>query len=264
MTKILAVIFVILALPNALHAAENAQITMLGLFHFSNPGLDKVKTDQIDVTTAANQRYLDNLSNKLQVEFKPTAVLVECPPSTQNNINTQFQQYLSGSFELPINETYQIGFRVAKGSGIAQVTCYDEKQIQWQPAKMMQLMAGHEHATQAKFDNFIQSITNKLQSMQASMSLRELLIAHNQPDFDNLNKSFYLLTSSVGAGKGFEGADAAASWWHRNFRMYANIQKVAVPGSRVLVIGGQGHTAILKGFAAIDPARELVDIKQYL
>ncbi|MBE0669690.1 MAG: hypothetical protein IH588_03805, partial [Anaerolineales bacterium] len=68
----------------------------------------------------------------------------------------------------------------------------------------------------------------------------------------------------VGAGRTFEGADAAASWWHRNFRMYANIQRYAEPGEKVLAIGGQGHTAILKDLLKFDLDREAVDIVQYL
>lgn len=47
-------------------------------------------------------------------------------------------------------------------------------------------------------------------------------------------------------------ADASASWWQRNFRMYANIQKVAQPGERIIAIGGSGHMAILKQLLAID------------
>ena len=39
------------------------------------------------------------------------------------------------------------------------------------------------------------------------------------------------------------GADASASWWQRNFRMYALIQQHAQPGARDIAIGGQGHTA---------------------
>ena len=60
------------------------------------------------------------------------------------------------------------------------------------------------------------------------------------------------------------GADAAASWWHRNFRMYANIQKAAALGDRVLVVAGQGHTAILKELLAADDQRRARDVREYL
>ena len=53
-----------------------------------------------------------------------------------------------------------------------------------------------------------------------------------------------------------------ASWWHRNFRMYAYIQQHAGPGKRVVAIGGQGHTAILKDLLADDPDRVAADVHE--
>ena len=79
-----------------------------------------------------------------------------------------------------------------------------------------------------------------------------------------MNKSIYLRTNDVDAGRGFVGADAAASWWHRNFRMYANIQQVATPGHRVIALAGQGHTAILKDMLAVDDRRVAEDVRPYL
>ena len=86
----------------------------------------------------------------------------------------------------------------------------------------------------------------------------------NDSDRDALNRSLYILTNHVGDDDSFVGADAAASWWHRNFRMYALVQRYAQPGERVLVIGGQGHTAILRLLLADDRDREAVDVRPYL
>ena len=71
------------------------------------------------------------------------------------------------------------------------------------------------------------------------------------------------MTNQVGEDDNFVGADATASWWHRNFRMFAIIQRYAQPGERVLVIGGQGHTAILKQLLD-DDERRAVDVTPYL
>jgi predicted proteasome-type protease len=45
--------------------------------------------------------------------------------------------------------------------------------------------------------------------------------------------------------------------------MFAVIQRYAQPGERVLVIGGQGHVAILKLFLD-DDERRAVDVTSYL
>ena len=46
--------------------------------------------------------------------------------------------------------------------------------------------------------------------------------------------------------------------------MYANIQAYAPPGSRVLAIGGQGHTAILKDLLRLDKERVGVDVRPFI
>ena len=45
--------------------------------------------------------------------------------------------------------------------------------------------------------------------------------------------------------------------------MYANIQKVGQPGERLIVIGGQGRTAILKQFLRIDHRLEEKKVDGY-
>src|SRR5690606_29070062 len=102
------------------------------------------------------------------------------------------------------------------------------------------------------FDDAIAKAQTAETAAHRDLSLRELLTRSNDPEQDRLNKDLYLVTNSAGAGAGFEGADATARWWHRNFRMYANVQRYAKPGQRVLVIAGQGHAAILRDFLAID------------
>lgn len=99
---------------------------------------------------------------------------------------------------------------------------------------------------------------------QATLPLSELLRLANSPERDRENKDLYIATNAADAGGGFVGADASASWWHRNFRMYANVQKAAAPGRRVLVIGGAGHTAILQDLLAIDRQRKAEPVAPYL
>jgi hypothetical protein len=91
-----------------------------------------------------------------------------------------------------------------------------------------------------------------------------MLARANTQEMDNLNMGSYLITNSIGVGDGYSGADSTASWWHRNFRMYANIQKVAQPGTRVLALAGSGHTAILKFLLALDSQRESEDILHFI
>ena len=70
---------------------------------------------------------------------------------------------------------------------------------------------------------------------------------------DQENKNIYLALNSVGAEDGsFYGADSSASWWHRNFRVYAKIQQQAKTNAKVFALAGQGHTAVLKDFVNLN------------
>ena len=251
-----------ISLPAIAEQTDDSKVMLFGVFHFANPGRDTVKTEQIDVMTDENQAYLEGLATRIAA-FKPTNVLVECEPAASETYQTKFQSYLEGG-DLPgSNENYQLGFRVAKLAGLKGVTCYDAS-FDWLAKPLFDYMETRDQAGKQQFDNEIARFTELMTYNHQHLSLKELLAWSNDPAMDRENKNLYLMTNAAGAGDGFEGADASASWWQRNFRMYANIQKVAVPGTRVVVFGGQGHTAILKDLLAIDMQRTAEPVIPYL
>ncbi|MDP5189251.1 DUF5694 domain-containing protein [Rheinheimera baltica] len=266
MKKLSALVFLATSLligAQTVRAEEPAQIMLLGTFHFTNPGLDTVKTSVLDVTSADSQQYLQAFSQKLAQDFAPTDVLLECAVGFQGKLNEQYQQYLKGEFTLPVNEIYQLGFRAAKAAGGSAVRCFDEQEIQWNAEPLFEQMPAKAPAIQAAFDALIADVTAQSNDMHRTLSLADLLRAMNSEQQYRLNKSIYLLSNEVGAGDGFVGADAAASWWHRNFRMYANIQLAASPGKRVLVIAGQGHIAVINDFLVSDTQRKAVFVDSF-
>lgn len=256
-------LFLLMSLFSSILKAEEAQVMLFGVFHFANPGLDVIKTDQINVMSDENQQYLENLTARL-AEFQPTHVLLECTSQQSEQLNDRYKDYLSTTFELSSNETFQLGFRIARKAGLEQLHCYDEREIGWDAENLFEYIANQAPEMQAQMDIAIEDVTNRIAEDHRTKSLRQLLLQSNSEEADRLNKSFYLMTNSVGAGTNFYGADAAASWWHRNFRMYANIQNLATPDTRLIVIGGQGHTAILKDLLKLDSEREAADIVPFL
>ncbi len=234
---------------------EPAKVMMMGVFHFANPGRDMVKSGVINVMTKDNQAYLDGLATRLAT-FHPTDVLLECDPKDQAAFQKNFDGYRQGSFALKSNEIYQVGFRVAKLAGLDKITCFDEATIGWDAEPMFNYIKKNEPSTQADMDAMYKSLSERGNHEQSTLTLPQLLQLTNDAARDRENKGLYILTNAVDAGGSFAGADASASWWHRNFRMYANVQKVAAPGHRVLVVAGAGHTAILKDLLAIDSQRQ--------
>ncbi len=243
--------------------SPNAQVLLMGTFHFANPGLDTVKTETVDVMTPANQEYLIALAERIAAS-KPTKVLLEYNRDDEDKINRQYQEYMAGSFELPVNEIYQIGFRVARLAGLSRVYSFDERTVNWRAEDLFNYMGEHAPQEKQKFEARIAEITEKLNHVHATLSLQQQLRYFNGPELDKANMAMYLATNHLGAGNSFVGADASASWWHRNFRMYAMIQHHAAPGERVFVLGGQGHIAILRQLLALDPSRDSLDINTLL
>ncbi len=243
--------------------AEESEVMVMGVFHFANPGRDLVKTDQINVMSEPSQSYLQELTQRIS-EFQPTHVLLECEAHEWPEFQGRYQEYLNDNFELSANELHQLGFRIARLSGLSEITCYDDMSAIWKIEPLFEFMNENDPQSMAAMNSAIADVTSRVEENHKTLSLRELLKIANSPEEDRLNKDLYLLTNSVGAGDNWVGADASASWWQRNFRMYGNIQQVAAPDTRVLVIGGQGHTAIFRDFLQIDGERKAVDIIPFL
>ncbi len=240
-----------------------ATVALLGVFHFANPRLDSVQTDVIDVMRPEHQEYLVDLTDRLS-QFKPTVILVEVGPEQEAEVNEDYQEFLDGNLKLVAHEVHQLAFRIAKASNIQTLYGFDDRAIGWDPGRLLDFMEESVPDAWQDFNDQLSRLTDEAAKAHQELSLRELLIMANDPEQDRINKDAYLLTNAVGAGSNFLGADATARWWHRNFRMYANVQKYAQPGQRVLVIAGAGHTAILRDLLAIDRRLIAEDVMPYL
>jgi hypothetical protein len=246
------------------HAQDQpAEVMLFGVFHFANPRNDAVKVDQIDVLTPQSQEYLEKLADRL-CKFRPTAILLEFNRAGESEMRRHLDAYRAGRAKLGANENDQIGLRVAKACGVEKLYGFDESEIHWNSQPLFKYLEKSAPDRLAALNAEIALWQKDDAEAHRKLSLGELLIHHNHPDRDRRNKDVYLLTNVAGAGLGFEGADATASWWHRNFRMYANIQRYATAGERVLVVAGQGHVAIFRDLLGIDRRILARDIREYL
>lgn len=241
---------------------DNSKVVMLGTFHFGTPGLDVVKNDVFDVTKNSSQLYLDTLAKRLS-SLRPTAILVECDALETEAINSRLQKYINDRIDLGINEIEQIGFRIAKLANLDHVVCFDERTISWDSQSLFEELKSYPKIKK-KFRQAIEEYTEDEKRRHSQLSLKEIFIEYNHPDLERQNRSLYLITNVLGAGSSFAGADASATWWHRNLRMFANIQTQAQKNSRLIVIVGQGHSSLIRGWIKDDPDLEYIDILQFL
>ncbi len=238
-----------------------AEVMLFGTFHFANPGRDVVKTDQIDVMTDENQVYLETLAERIS-KFNPTVVLLEFSPERDSEMQDQFEQYIAGSYKLPGNEIYQLGFRIAATSEADTIHGFDETSVHWRAEPLFEYLESKDTETSARMSSLIEKISVDTQEAQNSLSLQKLLMRANDTDQDALNRAIYATMLAMATIS--SEPTQLPTGGTRNFRMYALVQRYAQPGERVLAIGGQGHVAILRQLLADDRDRESVDIRRYL
>jgi len=261
MNKLLVTLLILLS-SWQLRADEPAQVMLIGTFHFSNPGRDTVKVGDFDVLSDESQAWLQAFAKRLAA-FEPTQVLLEYNPDNEALMNQRYADYLAGNYELEVNEVYQLGFRIAKIAGLESVKSFDHRDLNWNAEPLFEYARQHDSPEMKEFNQVIENVTREQNRAMETMNLGELMRLFNDPEQDRINMDLYLATNAIGAGDGWSGADATASWWQRNFRMYANIQKAARPGDRIIVIGGQGHTAILRTLLATDMRLREVPVAGY-
>ena len=73
---------------------------------------------------------------------------------------------------------------------------------------------------------------------------------HNEPETLARGRGLYMRFARVGAGDTHVGAELVAKWYERNIHIFANIQHLAEPGERIVVIIGSGHAPILRELIA--------------
>ena len=241
-----------------------AQVMLLGTFHFQDAGSDTVKATHIDVMSSASQDYIDQLTRRIATEFNPTKVLLEFEPSRDSVMQTRYQAFIEGEFELPANEIYQLGFRIAQRSDAETIHGFDDREIGWNAGPLFEVLESHYPERNQAFQRQLHEFTEATNRRHREMNLQELLTFYNQRALDDANMQLYVDLNDIDFEGGKQGANAASSWWHRNFRMYANIQNAAQPGERVLVISGQGHNAIFKQLILLDPVRQSVPVASVL
>ncbi len=238
------------------------EVLILGTYHFANPGLDVVQTEVADVLAPEKQSEIEAIADAL-ARFRPTRIAVEAPLSYATTLDSVYRAYRAGAHTLTRNESQQLGFRLAARFDHARVHPIDhDGEFPWGP--LMQYAGEHEPATVAWIQTLMAEITEELNRQQRELGIADMLRWHNDPAIMRGAHGMYVRMNQVGAADTYVGADLVAAWYERNIRIYSNIQELAEPGERVLVIIGSGHVPILRELAGYDAQIELMDALEYL
>lgn len=252
---------------------DKIQVLNVGFFHFGSTS-DASKVD-FDENNAKEQGKVRQLSTLL-AKFKPTIICLEYLPKLDGEINKAYQEFLKNPSELNIQygELSMVGFDVARLSRLHKVYGIDNH-IGYNYS------VGDFIENSPELTNAIDPVTyleithNPLKAYPElekrnnnfdNLSLLEKLALINEPimlDYSlnaNADKLFY-----VGIDDNFVGADQAALFYHRNMKIYSNLNRIKMnKNDRVLILMGSAHTAMLREFMQRSPKFEMVNTLSYL
>ncbi|MGB7843412.1 MAG: DUF5694 domain-containing protein [Salinimicrobium sp.] len=264
----------LLLLTINLNAQEaRTQVLTLASFHFNFPNNDFVQadqSDQIDVLKPVYQDEIKMITRKLE-KFDPDIIVIECSSTQQKSIDSLYQAYLYGRYDLKRSEYEQIGFRVAKMLGLGKLYCVDE----WGAfnEQVDRVIQGKDSEEQKEFYRFYEENSEAAlkyhpEEIYKEQGILAELIRLN--DSENIRKSLgnYLIGPFKYESKegDFFGVNfETGRWFNRNLKIFRNIQRIeAGPNDKILVIYGAGHMNILNTLFESSPEFELVSTNDFL
>jgi hypothetical protein len=255
-------------LPN-----EQAEICVLGTFHFKDAGRDTYKPKfDIDIMSAERQQEIDDILDKLEA-FGPTKVAVEVDRERQGWLDSVYTLYLQGKKEITSNEIYQLGFKLGKRLGHQRLYAVD--------ADAQSLYTNHltDEQWEAKRDSTttyglpgdvwndrLMRLYARDDSVKQYHTIRETFLYINSPERLTAGHGHYLIGSfQRGTDSEYYGPDSAIGWWVRNLRIFQNLIRITEsPDDRLLLIIGAGHAPILDHSIDASPEYRLVPVGEVL
>ncbi|HLM02122.1 MAG TPA: DUF5694 domain-containing protein [Pyrinomonadaceae bacterium] len=234
-------------------ARTKPTLVILGTYHMGTPGNNVVNPKVADITTPERQRQMAELVKKLK-NFKPTKIVLECDhPEADAKTQENYDKYLAGNYQLSKNENDQIGFRLAKESGLKKVYCVDWSDF-WNDPSINYIKYAPKDA---ELDSFLKGVNQKLkQEVDAEaakilpLPIIDQLIFMNQPERMEKDHKVYFNLMRIGRGKEYVGAGYFSWWYRRNMVILTNIIRLNDSmDDRILVVYGAGHNKLLNQLA---------------
>lgn len=273
-----------LSIKDILGVGNRAKVMLLGTFHFAYPNLDILKSEKVfDALSSLGQAEVEEVASLIERNFRPSKVAVEARPEKEPKLAEEYRAYRDGRFELPANEIYQLGFRLAARLGHAGVYPIDEWGRLYEPwenvLEYARVKLGLPKADRsdeeleelwrwvfgAGWADRYQALLNRGTRLLAEQGLRSYLLYLNSEESILASHGIYLEWAKGKPGD-YALADHITGWWYnRNLRIFSNLKAITEsPDDRILVIFGSGHLPILHHCLQTSLEHELVEVNTCL
>ncbi|NAS30678.1 hypothetical protein GTQ40_06820 [Flavobacteriaceae bacterium R38] len=226
---------------------------VLGTFHFdmATDGSDVKEGKKMDVLSKENKIHLDTIIRRLK-KFNPTKIAIEWTSKMQVKRDSQYLEYKAGNFDLPRNETFQIGFRLAKELGHEKLYCIDNRPVMPEAIGEIEDIdkfadsLGQSEAFH-RYDQENRRFINYSSEIQKNYELLDVIKLYNSEVYTKRSKQLWTTGMvNLGVYHDYAGTDLTGYWFERNTRIFANAANlVEDEEERILIIYGAAHKWIL-------------------
>jgi hypothetical protein len=261
LSTVLTVFAVLIFLSTQLALAqEPVSVMIVANFHMSNPGHDLHNVDAGDVLLPDRQVEIGAVATALNT-FHPTKIMAEWRADLASE---RYSQYLAGTLAPSRNEVVQLGFRLARKTGLSHFYGIDvDGEFPYDAVENFAKAHGKtgllERANR-EIEASTQAQTNLLRTRGVVATLRYL----NDPSRLDHDNSFYRQMLFVGTDSQQPGSELLTAWYRRNLLICANILQNSEPGDRVVVFYGSGHAFLLRQCVTETPGFILVEPNSFL
>lgn len=199
--------------------SDKIQILNFGTFHMGEtPDAHSVDFDE---NNKKNQEDVHAIAKKLAL-FKPTVIIVETPPSYNDKLQAEYNNYILNpkmKFKEP-NEIELLAYELGRIAGVKKIYGIDSK-MEYNYLIGDEIENTVDSFWYKKYYKDPLSFYPEVNVDDKKLTLLEKLINTNQNQYlDFLIAVNADMLTHAGTEKGFEGADEAAKYYQRNLRMY--------------------------------------------
>jgi len=262
---------------------EKAQIMLLGSTHFGQEGMYKNSPDA-DLFSQKRQAEVADVNERLR-RFNPDLILIEREPEEQHTVDSLYALFKTNRLKLNDlaygrSEQYQFAFNLGKQLNLDRI--YGVDFYNGTSTRILSEGSNIDVYLQAlgQFSAKGREVDTRFKA--GTLSVNEYLRILNSPEILDLTyRTLLIAPARVREGhfakpdasidttqvdSRYIGAEFSAHFYRRELKIYSNIvmTQLAQRKSRILVVMGQRHAAVLTRIFADDPEFQVVPVGGYL
>ena len=217
-------------------------------------------SEQEGLNSEKRQIEIEELVSRLE-KFKPTKIAVEMVPEDSEYCNEKYKQYKLGTYQLQMNEIFQVGFRLGLKLEHEQIYPTD-----WMGDADM----GYGEVESWARENQTELINEIYEGLEFPVLTGDKCVIDyyrelNTPTVVNKLHKIHVNIARIGDLNNYVGMNWLSWWYKRNLIMFGNLTRlIDSEEERILFIVGGSHSTIVTKFIEESEVCEVAQPLSYL